>query len=173
MSKTIDLARVRVRYAEAADAAAVNEIYNHYILETPITFDLEPWSIEQRLGWLSGFKRDGPYRMLVAEHEGVLLGYAYSHAFRDRAAYDSTIETSIYCRADATGAGLGTLLYTKLFEALAGEDLHVAIAGVTLPNAASVAIHHRFGFKDAGVTHEVGLKFGQYWDVGWFEKPLS
>jgi phosphinothricin acetyltransferase len=171
-SQAIDAARIRVRYGEPGDAAALNDLYDHYIQHTPITFDLEPWSLEQRLAWLSEFKRDGPHRLIVAEHEGTLLGYASSHRFREKAAYSTTVETSIYCRHDVTGKGVGSLLYGALFEALKGESLHLAVAGVTLPNDASVAIHRRFGFEPVGVYHAVGRKFGRYWDVAWFEKPL-
>ncbi len=172
LARPLDPKRVVVRYGESGDAAALNELYDHYILATPITFDLEPWTLEQRLDWLAEFRQTGSHRLLVAEHEGVLLGYAGSHSFRDRAAYSTTIETSIYCRPEATGQGIGSLLYGALFEALKGEPIHMAVAGITLPNAASVAIHERFSFTAAGVTHAVGRKFGCYWDVGWFEKTL-
>jgi phosphinothricin acetyltransferase len=172
LSKTIDAARVHVRYGEPGDAAALNELYNHYIMTTPITFDLEPWSLEQRLRWLEGFRQNGPHRLLVAEQDGILLGYASSHQFREKAAYSTTVETSIYCRRDVTGKGIGSLLYGALFEALRNEPLRLAVAGITLPNDPSVAIHRRFGFQPVGVYHAVGRKFGQYWDVAWFEKLL-
>lgn len=161
-----------MRYGETKDLQGLNDLYNHYVDATPITFDLEPTTLEQRRDWLHEFKQTGPYRLLVAEQDGAVLGFAGTHRYREKAAYDSTVETTIYCHPEATGHGIGTLLYTRLFEAIAGEELHMAIAGVTLPNVASVAIHHRFGFKAAGVTHAVGRKFGRYWDVGWFEKPL-
>jgi phosphinothricin acetyltransferase len=171
-ASAIDAQRVRVRYGETRDAPALNDLYNHYILTTPITFDLEPWSPEQRLRWVEGFNQDGPHRLVVAERDGVLLGYASSHQFREKAAYSTTVETSIYCRQDVKGKGIGSLLYGALFEALKDEPLHLAVAGITLPNDASVAIHQRFGFQPVGVYHAVGRKFDQYWDVGWYEKPL-
>jgi phosphinothricin acetyltransferase len=168
----VEIDRIDVRYASPDDLAQLTDLYNHYILTTPITFDLEPVSVEQRRIWLEQFSETGRHRLLVAVQDGSILGFAGSHEYRDRAAYDSTIETTIYCHPDATGRGIGSLLYTRLFEAIAGEDIHMAIAGITLPNAASVAIHERFGFKPVGVTHAVGRKFGHYWDVGWFEKTL-
>jgi len=100
-------------------------------------------------------------------------GFAGGGQFRTRRAYDTTIETTIYCAPEATGRGIGTLLYRALFEALEGEDLRVAIAGTTLPNDASVALHERFGFASVGVMHDVGRKFGRYWDVAWYEKRLG
>ena len=172
-SRAIDVSRVRVRYGDPGDAAALNDLYNHYILNTPITFEIEAWSLEQRLSWLAGFQQTGPYRLLVAEQESVVLGFACSHRYHERAAYSTTIETSIYCRPEASGKGIGTLLYGALFEALKGEPVHMAIAGVTLPNDASVAVHRKFGFQPVGVTHAVGRKLGQYWDVAWFEKTLE
>ncbi|HEU0075801.1 MAG TPA: GNAT family N-acetyltransferase [Dehalococcoidia bacterium] len=172
-SKASEPQPVLVHYGKASDATALNDLYNHYIETTPITFDLKPWSLEQRLAWVDGFREGGPYRLLVAERDGVLAGYACSTRFRDKAAYSSTIETSIYCRHDVIGNGIGSLLYEALFEALRGEPVHKAIAGITLPNDASVALHRRFGFKLTGVNHEVGRKFDQYWDVAWYEKALE
>src|SRR5581483_5478546 len=161
-----------IRPARAEDLPRLVEIYNHYVRETAITFDLEPWSVEQRRPWFEQFRETGPHRLLVAERDGAIAGYAGSHRFRDKAAYDTTVETTIYCAAEATGAGIGSALYRALFAALAGEDLHLAVAGITLPNPASVALHERFGFARAGVMHAVGRKFGRYWDVGWYEKRL-
>jgi phosphinothricin acetyltransferase len=83
------------------------------------------------------------------------------------------VETSIYLAPAAMGRGVGTLLYERLFEALEAEDVHRAYAGVTLPNAASIRIHERFGFEQVGVYREVGRKFGVYHDVAWFEKRLD
>ena len=85
-------------------------------------------------------------------------------------AYDTSVETTIYCAPEATGRGIGSALYTALFDALRDEDLHMAVAGITLPNAASVALHERFGFVQAGLMHAIGRKFDQYWDVGWYER---
>ncbi len=164
-------AGVAVRYAQANDLPRLTEIYNHYVRTTAITFDLEPVTVEERRAWLAQFSTTGPHRLFVAE-EDIVVGYAGSHQFRDRAAYDTTIETTIYCAPEATGRGIGRLLYDALFEALRGEDLRLAVAGMTLPNAASVALHERFGFTSAGVMHGVGRKFDRYWDVGWYEKTL-
>ncbi len=164
---------VTVRQAEERDLASLTEIYNHYIRETPITFDLEPYTVETRRPWFDKFSQRGPHRLFVAEQDGLVLGYAGTTGFRDRRAYDTTVETTIYCAPDATGRGLGTLLYTALFDALRGEGIRSAIAGTTLPNDASTAIHERFGFTLVGVMHEVGRKFDRYWDVAWYEKKMT
>jgi phosphinothricin acetyltransferase len=161
-----------MRYARPEDLASLTEIYNHYVKATPITFDIEPFTVEARRPWIEQFAEQGPHRLLVAEVSDRILGYACSQRFRVKAAYDTSVETSIYLAPDATGRGLGRRLYAALFEALRGEDLHRAYAGITLPNAASIALHRSAGFRRIGLYREVGRKFGRYWDVEWYEKEL-
>lgn len=88
-------------------------------------------------------------------------------------AYDSSVETSVYCAPGATGRGIGRGLYSALFGALSGEDVHRAYAGIALPNPASIALHERFGFVQVAYFSEQGRKLGRYWDVAWFEKALG
>ncbi len=164
---------ILIRPVRESDLVAMTDLYNFYVRTTPITFDIAEVSLESRREWLSHYSATGRYRMLVAERAGVLLGYVGSSKLRPRPAYDTTVETTVYVHADHRGLGIGSLLYTALFESLAHEDLHRAYAGITLPNEASIALHHKFGFKDLGVYHEVGRKFGQYWDVAWLEKELT
>ena len=159
-----------IRPATGADLPRITEIYNHYVTHTAITFDLEPYTVEARRPWFAQFAPQGRHRLLVAEDAGVVVGYAGSHQFRTKAAYDTTVETTIYCAPDAVGCGTGRALYDALFEALASEDIHAYIAGITLPNEASVALHARFGFVEAGVMHAVGHKFNRYHDVLWMER---
>ena len=90
----------------------------------------------------------------------------------EAAAYDTTVEASVYCHPAAVGHGYGTALYGALFELLAGEDVKTIVAGISLPNPASISLHKRFGFQSVGVFHAVGRKFDRYWDVAWFERPL-
>jgi phosphinothricin acetyltransferase len=155
------------------DLPALTAIYNHYVVNTPITFDIEPFTIEQRAEWFGVHAESGRYRLLVAEEAGEVMGYAASGPFRPKQAYETSVETSIYCKPDATGRGIGTRLYSALFDALKGEDVHRALGGITLPNPASVALHARFGFVEAARFSENGRKFGRYWDVAWFEKRLK
>ncbi|MEU6849239.1 N-acetyltransferase family protein [Actinacidiphila alni] len=166
---------VQVRPGGDGDLAALTDIYNHYIRETSITFDVVPFTAEQRRPWLLSHPEDGPHRLMVAQFPGPsgrILGYATSSPFRPKAAYATSVETTIYLAPDAGGRGIGTRLYEALFAALADEDVHRAYAGVTLPNAASLRLHERFGFRPVGVYEEVGHKFGAYHDVAWFEKRL-
>jgi phosphinothricin acetyltransferase len=162
-----------IRPAEARDLGALTRIYNHYVCETPITFDVEPYTEETRRPWLEQFTRDGRYRLLVAERAGEVLGYAGTTRFRPKAAYDTSVETTVYLDPAATGRGLGARLYTALFAELEGLDIHRVLAGITLPNEPSLALHRRFGFQEVGTFRAVGRKFGSFWDVIWLEKPLG
>ncbi|MGW1890179.1 N-acetyltransferase family protein [Streptomyces sp. NPDC002004] len=166
---------VQVRAGVEGDLRALTDIYNHYVRETPITFDTTVLTPEERRPWLLSHPEDGPHRLLVAQERtsGRILGYATSGPFRPKAAYVTSVEVSIYLAPDAGGRGVGTLLYKSLFEVLAGEDVHRAYAGITQPNEPSARLHARFGFRPVGMFHEVGRKFGRYWDVAWHEKELQ
>ncbi|MGX1671511.1 N-acetyltransferase family protein [Streptomyces sp. NPDC055400] len=166
---------VLVRPGVEADLDALTDLYNHYVRETPITFDTAAFTPQERRPWLLSHLEDGRHRLLVAQERdfGRILGYATSSPFRAKAAYDTSVEVSVYCAPDAGGRGIGTLLYKALFEALAGEDVHRAYAGITQPNEASDRLHTRFGFTHVGTYREVGRKFGRYWDVAWYERPVN
>lgn len=164
---------VSIRHAELRDLPALLEIYNHYVVNTPITFDIEPRTLEQRRQWFDTFDTRGRYQCIVAVRAERAIGWACSLKFKDRAAYDTSVETSIYLAPDETGKGLGRRLYGALFEALKGEDLHRAFGGVTQPNEGSVGLHLAMGFEAVGTYKEVGRKFGRFWDVAWFEKSLE
>lgn len=161
-----------VRPAREADLATIDEIYNHYILHTPITFDVLPWTALERRTWFTAFGALGRYRLFVAEQEGGVAGYASSRRFRDKAAYETTVETSVYVAPGLGARGIGSALYGALMEALGEEDVHRAVAGLTLPNPASQALHARFGFHSVGTFDEVGRKFGRFWSVEWLERAL-
>ncbi|MFE3269887.1 GNAT family N-acetyltransferase [Streptomyces sp. NPDC059215] len=188
---------VQVRAGTEGDLDSLTEIYNHYVRETPCTFDTVVLTPEERRPWLLSHLQDGPHRLMVATDTdpgpgdagpagagpggagpagagptGRILGYATSSGFRPKPAYATSVEVSVYLAPGAGGRGVGTLLYEALFRALAGEDLHRAYAGVAQPNEASVRLHERFGFRHVGTYREVGRKFGRYWDVAWYEKDL-
>ncbi|MFF2326856.1 MULTISPECIES: GNAT family N-acetyltransferase [unclassified Streptomyces] len=169
---------VQVRPGAAGDLVALTDIYNHYVRETAVTFDTTPFTPEQRLPWLRSHPEDGPHRLLVAQDVRIVgpssvLGFATSSVFRPKAAYSTSVEVSVYCAPQAVGRGIGTLLYSSLFDALADENLHRAYAGITQPNDASVRLHERFGFRHVGTYAEVGRKLDTYWDVAWYEKRLG
>ena len=164
------MGETHIRRAEHRDLARITEIYNHYVLNTPVTFDVEAYTVERREAWFAQFGETGRYRLLVAEQDGVVMGYAGTTPFRPKAAYETTVETTIYCAPEAVGMGLGKRLYSELFASLKGEDIHRFVAVYALPNAATEALHGRFGFKVVGVFSENGRKFGKYWDVCWLER---
>jgi phosphinothricin acetyltransferase len=162
-----------IRQAAWADLARLTEIYNHYVVSTAVTFDLEPFTVEQRSAWFREHGNSGRHRLLVADEAGLVVGYATTSGFRDKAAYDTSVEASIYCAPEAVGRGIGTALYGALFALIADEDINRIVAGITLPNAASLALHRLFGFVQVGVFSQIGRKFDRYWDVAWFERPLA
>ncbi|MGW0626609.1 N-acetyltransferase family protein [Streptomyces sp. NPDC002758] len=165
---------VQVRPGVESDLEALTEIYNHYVREAPITFDTTVFTPEERRPWLLSHPEDGPYRLKVAvdTDSQEILGYATSSPYRAKPAYLTSVETTVYVAPHAGRRGIGTLLYRALFDALSGEDLHRAYAGIAQPNAASTRLHERFGFRYVGTYREVGRKFGRYWDVAWYEKEL-
>ncbi|MFF3552755.1 N-acetyltransferase family protein [Streptomyces tsukubensis] len=165
---------LQVRAGREGDLAELTALYNHYVVETPITFDTAPFTTEERLPWLRSHPEDGPHRLLVARDAGqALLGYVTTSPLRPKAAYATSVEVSIYCAPDAGGKGVGTALYEQLFKELEGEDVHRAYAGITQPNDASERLHTRFGFRPVGTYTEAGRKFGRYWDITWYEKHLG
>ena len=161
---------VQIRPGERRDLARLTEIYNYYVVNTPVTFDVEPYTVERREPWFAQFAGTGRHRLLVAESADGIVGYAGTTRFRPKPAYETTVETTIYCAPEAVGQGIGRLLYGALFETLRGEDIHRFVAGYALPNPATAAIHEKFGFKVVGVFSENGRKFGKYWDVCWTER---
>jgi len=162
-----------IRAGREEDLAALTRIYNHYVVHTPITFDVEPFTVEQRRPWLTAHLEHGPHRLLVAEDDGDVIGYATSSPFRPKAAYATSVETTVYLAPEHTGRAIGRRLYAALLDTLRTEDVHLAVAGVALPNEASCRLHLGCGFREVGIFEEVGRKFGRFWDVAWFQQQLS
>ena len=162
-----------IRHVEPGDLPDLLDIYNHYVRETPITFDIEPRTLAQRRKWLDSFAREGRYQCFVALQNDKAVGWASSLPYNERAAYETTVASSIYLAPDMTGRGLGRRLYAALFQAIADQDIHRIFGGVTLPNEASVRLHRSFGFEPVGVYREIGRKFGRYWDVAVYLKNMA
>lgn len=164
---------VLIRAGEEKDLPRLTEIYNYYVENTAISFDIGRHTIEDRKAlWFSKYSDTGIYRLLVAEIDGVAVGYSTSGQFRERAAYVSSVETSIYLDPESRNQGIGSKLYNELFRILEQTEVHRAYGGVTLPNISSIALHRKFGFSEVGVYNEVGFKFGKYHSVCWLEKKL-
>ena len=165
---------VTIRHAESADLNRLVEIYNHYVSETHVTFDTEPFAVGARTQWFNQFAEDGPNRLLVAEQENEVLAYASSTPFKVKPAYGTSVETTIYVDENHVGHGVGKPLFAELLEQLTHEaTVHRVYGGIALPNPASIALHEGLGFVHVGSYHEVGYKFGKYWDVNWYEKDVA
>jgi phosphinothricin acetyltransferase len=161
-----------IRRVEQADLPVLLDLYNHYVVHTPITFDLEPKTFSQRQEWLDSFAPTGRHQCFVAISNSVPIGYACSGRFKEKAAYEPAVETSVYVAPDAHRKGLGRALYAALFEGLRGEDIHRAYGGVTQPNVASNGLHLAMGFRHIGTQTQVGRKFGRFWDVALYEREM-
>ncbi len=152
-----------VRDAVPADLPAVKEIYDAQVEGGVATFDtvapaLSYW--EERLS--------SPHHLLVAADDDAVLGYAYSTAYRPRAAYDATREVSVYLADGARGRGTGRALYDVLLARLRADGVHTVLAVIALPNPASEALHRSCGFEPAGVLPEVGFKHGRWIDTAFY-----
>lgn len=160
-----------VRAAEPSDCTAIAAIYNHYIEHTIITFEEEPvgaGEMAQRMDEV----RSAALPWVVAEESGELVGYAYAHPWKSRAAYRFSVEITVYVARDHTGRGIGSLLYGQLFRMFETTRIHAVIGGIALPNAASVALHEKFGLKRVAQFQEVGFKFNRWIDVGYWQRTL-
>lgn len=164
---------VTIRRVEQGDLPALLNIYNYYVRETPVSFDIAPRTLEQRQAWFDSFAQTGRYQCFVAVKDGEAVGWASSHRYHERAAYDTTIASSIYLSPEVCGLGLGRRLYATLFDALKDEDIHRVFGGISLPNEASVGLHLAFGFELVGTYREVGRKFGRFWDVATYMRPMA
>lgn len=166
-----DRRKLSIRPACAADGQALARIYNPYILDTVVTFEEEPVSAAQMAERVLEV-RALSLPWLVGEHDGELLGYAYATRWKTRASYRFSSETTVYLEPGQSGNGYGLQLYAALLEALGATDIHAAIGGIALPNAASVALHEKLGFAKVAQFPEVGFKLGRWVDVGYWQKLL-
>lgn len=161
-----------VRQGGLDDLPEITDIYNHYVINSPATFELEPRPWQDRVPWLREHSGNGPHRLLVAlDAAENIVGWATTSEYRTRAAYSTTVEASVYCRHDCVGRGIGKKLYTELFASIINYDVERIVAGITMPNPLSVSLHRSMGFTLAGTLTRVGRKFGKFWDVSWFERP--
>jgi phosphinothricin acetyltransferase len=152
----------------------IESIYAEVVETSAATFDLEPPPIERWQKLLSGTDHAAGHLLLAAlDDAGDVLGYALSARYMERAAYDSTCVTSVYVAAEVRGHGVGTALYSHLFERLDASPLRLAVAGITEPNEPSTALHLAFGFDRVGTFDGVGVKFGRPWNVTWYQRPLA
>lgn len=161
-----------VRLATRDDLPELVSIYNYYIANSHATFDTEPVTVESRIGWFEGFSEVGPHRLLVAAEGDRVLGCATSAPYRDHPAFARTVEVGIYLHPDLRSRGIGSALYRPLLDNLRSANTHVALAGIALPNEASVALHRKFGFTEVGVFEQYAVKNGTYISSVWMQLQL-
>ena len=162
--------KLNIRLANVNDTQKLLDIYAEYI-KTPITFETElPSAAEfkERIAEISAV-----YPYLVCEQDGEIIGYAYVHRFRERAAYDWGVEASIYLAKKAVGQGLGTLLYQALIDICREMGILTIYGCVTAPNAPSEHLHAKMGFRHVGTMAKAGFKAGAWHEVNWYEKALG
>ncbi|GHA13212.1 hypothetical phosphinothricin N-acetyltransferase [Arenicella chitinivorans] len=163
---------MKIRDAVTPDAAQIAAIYNHYIEHTVVTFEeslVEANDMELRI--IETEQQGLPW--LVCEVENEVIGYAYASKWKGRCAYRYSVEVTVYLDAKRTAAGWGSKLYAALFARLTALDYHVAIAGISLPNPASIALHEKFGMHKVAHFEQVGFKFAEWVDVGYWQCQLS
>ena len=163
--------RVGIRFAEELDAAAIQAIYAPYCESSAVSFETKAPSVEeigQRIRKISD-----QFPWIVGERDRRVIGYAYGSRHSERAAYQWSVDATVYVSPSAQRIGLGRALYTSLFRILTLQGYYKVYAGITLPNAASVGLHEAMGFKPVGIYRGVGYKLGSWHDVGWWQLSLQ
>jgi phosphinothricin acetyltransferase len=153
------------------DAAACAAIYAPSVESTPISFELEPPDAPEFGVRIARYS--ATHQFLVAEEDGEVVGYAYACRWAERPAYRWSVETSVYVDSDHQGTGIGRALYTELFARLRVQGFRIAVAGVTLPNPASIGLHESMGFEPIGALRDIGWKAGAWRDVGYWQLYLQ
>jgi L-amino acid N-acyltransferase YncA len=159
-----------IRFATPKDAGEILEIYAPFCAGTPVSFETEPPSLAGMRQRISKTLKSLPW--LVCEQEGRILGYAYASRHRERAGYRWSVDVSVYVREGHRGKGLGRALYSSLFAILRLQGFYNILAGISLPNPASVTLHESMGLRLLGVYQGIGFKCGQWHDVGWWQLAL-
>ena len=160
-----------IRKVKPTDAQEICEIYNYYILNSVITFEeseVDPEEMRKRITEVTK-----KYPWIVNEEEGKINGYAYAGRWKERSAYRYSVENTVYVHKDHSGKGIGRELLLRLISDLKDTGIHSVIAGIALPNDASIALHEKTGFIKCGILKEVGYKMGRWVDVGYWIKILN
>lgn len=162
---------MKIRAAIDSDFPRMLQIYAPYILSTAITFDTNLPSPEEWAQKISEVQKKFPW--IVAEENGMVMGYAYASPFKSRCAYEWSVESSVYVDQEARARGIGKSLYEALLDLLKEQGVVNVIGGISLPNEPSVKFHEKFGFKPVARFFDVGFKLGKWWDVGYWQLQLQ
>ncbi|WP_223314346.1 GNAT family N-acetyltransferase [Streptococcus sanguinis] len=162
---------MNIRFARPSDAATLLDIYAPFVENTAITFEYEVPTIEDFATRIEKILEKYPY--LVAEEDGLILGYAYALTYYVRAAYDWAVELSVYVRQDARGKGVGSKLYDELEDLLDQMGYMHFLACISLPNEASLALHRKRGYQQVAYFPKMGYKFERWHDIVWLQKSLD
>ena len=160
-----------IRSVQLADAPAIARIYNDYVANTTVSFETEPASVEEIAARI--WKVTAAHAWLVYEADGKVMGYAYTSSFRERRAYQSTVESTIYLDKLAIGHGLGRLLYQTLLDTAAAQGYREALGVIALPNDRSIRLHEKLGFVKVAHLSAIGYKFEHWIDVGIWQRHLT
>jgi len=161
---------VHVRLAIPDDADAIREIYNVEVLTSTVTFDLVPRTLDDQRTWLRA--RSGAHAVVVAEHDGAVIGFGSLSPYRNRPAYSTTVEDSVYVHRDHRGEGVGRALLTELVGLAGDHGFHALMARIVGGHDASIGLHAAVGFAVVGTEREVGRKFGRWLDVVVMQRML-
>lgn len=164
---------INIRPGTESDIPVLTDIFNYHIENGHSTFNEKPVTAEGMLDQFQHYGIAGPYRILVAEIDGKVVGRASSFRYRQSQIFDKTVEIRIYLVPEAIGKGVASQLYQSLFDTLSQENIHLAVVGIALPNNRSVALHRKFGFKDVGVFDEYALVNGKFYSSVWMQKRLD
>jgi phosphinothricin acetyltransferase len=161
----------RLRAATAADLAAINDIYNHYVLTSTCTYQTEPSTAAEREAWFAAHGAKHP--VIVAEAGNRVVGWGSLSKFHQRSAYENTVEDSVYLHHEARGQGLGSALLRELIARARTLGHHTMMGGISADQSASLALHRKLGFTEVARLREVGFKFGRWLDVVWMQRMLN
>ncbi|MBS1600475.1 MAG: N-acetyltransferase [Bacteroidetes bacterium] len=163
---------INIRFAEEKDLEQILDIYNEIIINTTAVYDYDPHTIAMRAAWFEAKKKDG-YPVFVAEENNEIVGFSSFGPFRVWAAYQFSVENSVYVAAAHRGKGIGKLLIPPLVEAAKKKGLHVMIASIDASNLASLVLHKSFGFEEVAHFKQVGYKFGRWLDLKFLQLILN
>ncbi|MDT0551779.1 GNAT family N-acetyltransferase [Urechidicola vernalis] len=159
-----------IRKVQLKDAKQIVAIYNYFVLNSIVTFDKTPFSESDFVTRIKNIQKKYPF--IVFEENGAILGYAYANKWREKPAYKQTIESTVYVKHNIHNKGIGSKLYKELLNNLRENNYHTVVGGLSLPNDASIKLHENFGFKKVAHFKEVGFKFGDWVDVGFWQLKL-